>query len=62
MSSLQINTDLDQHSCTTQLISLLEDLSYSMDHCQQTDVILLDFAKAFDSTSVFHIRETPFEA
>ena len=38
-----------QHSCTTQLISLLEDLSYSMDHHQQTDVILLDFAKAFDS-------------
>ena len=38
-----------QHSCVTQLISLLEDLSYSMDHHQQTDVILLDFAKAFDS-------------
>ena len=38
-----------QHSCVIQLISLLEDLSYSMDHHQQTDVILLDFAKAFDS-------------
>ena len=38
-----------QHSCVTQLISLLEDLSYSMDHHQQTDVLLLDFAKAFDS-------------
>ena len=38
-----------QHSCVTQLISLLEDLSYSMDHHQQTDVSLLDFAKAFDS-------------
>ena len=38
-----------QHSYVTQLISLLEDLSYSMDHHQQTDVILLDFAKAFDN-------------
>jgi len=47
MSSLQIIRS--QHSCTTQLISLLEDLSYSMDYRQQTDVILLDFAKAFNS-------------
>ena len=38
-----------QHSCVTQLISLLDNLSYSMDHHQQTDVILLDFANAFDS-------------
>ena len=38
-----------QHSCVTQLISLLEDLSYTMDHHKQTDIILLDFAKAFDS-------------
>ena len=38
-----------QHSCVTQLISLLEDLSYSMDHHQQTEVILLDFVKVFDS-------------
>ena len=36
-----------QHSCVTQLISLL--LRYSMDHHQPTDVILLDFAKEFDS-------------
>ena len=38
-----------QYSCVTQLISLLKDLSYSTDHHQQTDVILLDFAKTFDS-------------
>ena len=38
-----------QHSSVTQLISLLEDLSYFMDHHQQTDVILLEFAKAFHS-------------
>ena len=37
------------HSCVTQLISLKEDLSYTMDQQKQTDVILLDFAKAFDS-------------
>ena len=37
------------HSCVTQLISLVEDLSRAMDHQKQTDVILLDFAKAFDS-------------
>ena len=38
-----------QHSCVTQLISLVEDLSCALDQQKQTDVILLDFAKAFDS-------------
>ena len=38
-----------QHSCVTQLISLIEDLSHALDQQKQTDVILLDFAKAFDS-------------
>ena len=42
-----------QHSCTTQLISLLEDLSYSMDHHQQTDVILLQ-----KLLTVFHTRDS----
>ena len=37
------------HSCQTQLISLVEDLSYAMDSGFQTDVILLDFSKAFDT-------------
>ena len=37
------------HSCVTQLIALVEDLSYALDQQTQTDVILLDFAKAFDS-------------
>ena len=43
------------HSCQTQLISLVEDLSYAMDSGFQTDVILLDFSKVFDTflTSVF---------
>ena len=37
------------HSCVTQLITLVEDLSYALDQQKQTDVILLDFAKAFDN-------------
>ena len=37
------------HSCVTQLIALAEDLSYALDQQTQTDVTLLDFAKAFDS-------------
>ena len=38
-----------QHSCVTQLIALVEDLFFAMDHQKQVDVILLDFTKAFDS-------------
>ena len=41
-------------SCETQLISLVEDISYAMDNGFQTDVILLDFSKAFDT--VPHLR------
>ena len=37
------------HSCVTQLLTLTEDISYSLDHRKQVDVILLDFAKAFDT-------------
>ena len=34
------------HSCETQL---LEDLARNLDHGKQSDIILLDFAKAFDT-------------
>ena len=34
-------------SCETQLILLVEDISYAMDNGFQTDVILLDFSKVF---------------
>ena len=37
------------HSCVTQLLTLTEDISYALDHRKQVDVILLDFAKAFDT-------------
>ena len=36
-------------SCQTQLISLIDDVSYAMDNQLQTDLILLDFSKAFDT-------------
>ena len=36
------------HSCVTQLIVFIEDVSYALDHQKQIDIILLDFSKAFD--------------
>ena len=38
-----------QHFCVTQLIDLMEDLFFAMNHQRQVDVILLDFSKTFDS-------------
>ena len=37
------------HSCESQLISTIEDLAKSIDEKTQTDVVVLDFAKAFDT-------------
>ena len=37
------------HSCTTQLIAFIEDVSHALDHQKQVDIILLDFSKAFDT-------------
>ena len=37
------------YSSSTQLISLIEDLNFHMDHNVQVDMILLDFSKAFDT-------------
>ena len=36
-------------SCHTQLITLIDDISYTMDNHCQTDLILLHFSKAFDT-------------
>lgn len=36
-------------STTTQLTEVVHDLALSINNCTQTDIILLDFAKAFDS-------------
>ena len=37
------------HSSETQLIAVIEDILYAMDHHQQVDLMLLDFCKAFDT-------------
>ena len=37
------------HSSETQLITVVEDILYAMDHHQQVDLVLLDFRKAFDT-------------
>ena len=57
MDYIQLNNILidNQHgfrpgfSCQTQLISFMEDISYALDNQLQTDLILLDFSKAFDT-------------
>ena len=40
---------LRQRSCVTQLLSVLHNIGQSLDKNIQTDIIYLDFAKAFDS-------------
>ena len=37
------------HSCETQLLNTVEELSRRLDHRQTTDVLILDFSKAFDT-------------
>lgn len=37
-----------KHSCETQLIGFTQEISDSLDQGQQTDVIVMDFSKAFD--------------
>ena len=41
----------DGRSCETQLVQLNNDLAKNLDEGQQTDLILLDFSKAFDKVS-----------
>ena len=40
-----------KRSCVTQLLSVLHDLGRTLDSGKETDLIYLDFAKAFDSVS-----------
>jgi len=42
-------------SCETQLISFIQDLSQSNNNNKQTDIIIMDFAKAFDKVSHKHL-------
>ena len=42
---------MEKRSCETQLIMLIEDLARSAGVGKQTDIILLDFSKAFDKVN-----------
>ena len=37
------------HSCETQLLATIEDLSLRLDKRKHTDLLILDFSKAFDT-------------
>ena len=41
----------EKRSCETQLIMLVEDLARNAGLWKQTDLILLDFSKAFDKVN-----------
>ena len=43
-----------KRSCETQLLSTINDIAVNLDEGKQTDVILLDFSKAFDRNA--HMR------
>ena len=44
-----------RRSCDTQLLAIVDDLAKGIDDKAQTDVILLDYAKAFDKVSHRHL-------
>ena len=41
----------EKRSCETQLVMLVDEISKNMQIVQQTDLILLDFSKAFDKVA-----------
>ena len=41
----------NSHSCETQLIELTEEITKNIDNSIQTNIIILDFAKAFDKVN-----------
>ena len=43
------------HSCETQLLEAVNDLAYTLNRGDQTDLVLLDFSKAFDKVSHKHL-------
>jgi len=40
-----------KRSCGTQLLEFMEELTENMEKCEQTDIVILDFAKAFDKVN-----------
>ena len=49
----------EKRSCETQLLMLVDEISKNIQMGKQTDLILLDFSKAFDNQSC--TRETDFK-
>ena len=45
---------MDQVQHTNIVIDIIEDMSHAMDRGFQTDVIILDFSKAFDTVPHIH--------
>ena len=41
-----------EHSCQAQLISIVEEIQYALDHHYHVDLIMLDFCKAFDTVAL----------
>ena len=39
------------HSCETQLIEFVDDISKNLQEGRQTDILIMDFAKAFDKVN-----------
>ena len=39
------------HSCQAQLISVIEEIQYTLDPHHHVDLIMLDFCKAFDTVA-----------
>ena len=40
-----------KHSCETQLIEMTDEITRNLDNSTQTDIIILDFTKAFDKVN-----------
>ena len=40
---------MNEKSCTTQLLTIYDEIGKHLDEGKQTDMIFLDFSKAFDS-------------
>ena len=48
---------LSRRSCETQLLEFTTDILENMEHNHQTDVLIMDFAKAFDKVSHPHLMK-----
>ena len=44
-----------KRSCESQLLETVDDLAFNIDHGKQTDVIMLDFRKAFDTVPLLRL-------